>query len=88
MQFDYAASDGSVTVKQGETLVLLDKSNAEWWKLETPTGRQGTVPRSWSWLSLYAVDNNLITGGFVEVLARSPHGLLAVSSYAAARTST
>ena len=27
MQFDYAATDGSVTVKQGETLVLLDKSN-------------------------------------------------------------
>ena len=27
MQFDYAATDGSVTVKQGEMLVLLDKSD-------------------------------------------------------------
>lgn len=45
--YEYKAADGSISVNAGETHVLLDKSNSQWWKIETPQKQVGFVPANY-----------------------------------------
>ncbi|WWC91237.1 uncharacterized protein L201_006179 [Kwoniella dendrophila CBS 6074] len=46
--YDFDADgDDELTVKEGETLTILDKENDEWWLVKNSSGKEGVVPAAY-----------------------------------------
>ena len=56
VQLDYTAADGSIAIRAGDILLLLNMSNADWWEVEAGDGSSGFVPTNYVQLYPVAVD--------------------------------
>eukprot|EP00040_Diaphanoeca_grandis_P014209 m.71925 g.71925 ORF g.71925 m.71925 type:complete len:380 (+) comp24406_c0_seq1:92-1231(+) len=66
--YDYSAKDGTINVGAGDILDLLDKSNAEWWKIKTKTGSVGFVPHNY--VSIHEADYETVAKNPLPVFSK------------------
>lgn len=69
------ASD-ELSIKEGETLVVLDRTNDDWWKCRNHTGQEGVVPAQYVDLEIAEQPQ--------ETPTQAPHAVAAASAAAAA----